>query len=103
MDKVGKTQAALKEGAQLQASVQSAQIQKKTEERTHTVNEAQTTGEDASPEGSGTEQVRERQGRGGGYSKGRNGVPGEGSAEDEEDRPDIIRDPDLGRNLDVSG
>jgi hypothetical protein len=94
LDKVGKNQSLQKEGAQLQAAVQSAQLQKKTEEKAHTVNETRDTGE-------GTEQIKDRPGRGrsgGGYYRGRE------HTEDEEDpSTDFIRDPDLGRNLDVSG
>jgi hypothetical protein len=95
LDRVGRDQSALKEGAQLQASVQSAQIQKKTDEKAHTVNETRDTGE------GGTEQIKERQGRSpaGGGGRGRGGSRGE----EEDVPPDIIRDPDLGRNLDVSG
>jgi hypothetical protein len=95
IDKVGKEQANLKDGVHIQDSLQGAQIQKKTEERVRTVNESQDTGE-------GAERVKDRNARkGGGEASGQDGR--EGGAEDEARDPSVIRDPDLGMNIDVSG
>jgi hypothetical protein len=98
IDKVGKDQANLKEGAALQHSLQSVQIQKKTEERAQTVNETQDTGQ-------GVERIKDRNNR---------KRPDQESVEQEEDSeasdkaeeaadPSVIRDPALGKNIDFSG
>ncbi|MFP3088719.1 hypothetical protein LQZ21_00150 [Treponema sp. TIM-1] len=97
VDKVGKSQAAQKEGLQIQQALQGDQIQRKTDERIQSVNESQDTGE-------GAETIRDRASRknGGEEKQGR-----EGKDEDSEDErpgePLVFRDPDLGRNIDVSG
>jgi hypothetical protein len=97
IDKVGKEQANLKEGAHIQASLQGVQIQKKTEERTHTVNESQAAGE-------GAERIKDRNARkGGGETSGQDGRYGGEASEDKGRDPTIFRDPDLGTNIDVSG
>jgi hypothetical protein len=96
VDKVGKEQSNQKEGLQIQQSLQGAQEQRKTEERIRSVNESQDTGE-------GTERIKDRSGR---QSQGQ-----EGSGKGRQDKPDpveepelaIIRDPSLGKNIDLSG
>jgi hypothetical protein len=95
IDKVGKEQMNQKEGVHLQSVLQNAQLQKKTEERFHSVTELQDTGD-------GAERIKDRNGRrqGGEHAPGRNG--GEDAAEDAEDPP-VIRDPALGKNIDISG
>ncbi|GHV87998.1 hypothetical protein AGMMS50267_03580 [Spirochaetia bacterium] len=102
LDKVGKDLSVHKEGVQIQASVQGAQIQKKNDIRAHSVNEAQDAGE-------GPERLKDRNGR---RQQGRNASANGGNAnggnaaddtEDPADVPSFISDPDLGRNLDVSG
>ena len=97
LDKVGKNEAAQKDGAQLQAAVQGARIQKKTDEKAHTVNETQNTGQ------GGVERIKDRKGgassSGGGTDRKGSGCgqpPGDASRE-------YIQDPDLGNNIDVSG
>ncbi|MDR2246003.1 MAG: hypothetical protein LBE17_04910 [Treponema sp.] len=98
IDKVGKEQSVHREGAQLQASLQTARVERLEVERDHLVNEAQDAGQ------GGAERVKDRQSRRQGgkeYLAGnkRDAAAGE---EDEED-PYVIRDPCLGRHLDVSG
>jgi hypothetical protein len=98
MDKVGKAQAAQREGAQLQASLQGVENQRKIEEMVQSVNEAQNTGE-------GAEGINDDTGGGFGGGPGRKGKGGPGDEEEalKEKRAQIIRDPALGRNIDFSG
>ncbi|MDR1059100.1 MAG: hypothetical protein LBL43_06090 [Treponema sp.] len=101
MDKVGKAQAAQREGAQLQASLQGLENQRKAEERVQSVNEAQNTGD-------GAEGINDNTDRGGSGEKPGRKRKGQGEAGKEEDDPkekhaEIIRDPALGRNIDFSG
>jgi hypothetical protein len=98
LETVGKTQTNQREGVQLQAAMQGAHIQKQTEERTHAVNELQ------NAEQGDTERIKDQNAR----KKHQRALYAQGENEDSgpEDEPDdsvIIRDPDLGRNLDVSG
>ena len=95
LDKVGKNQAALREGQQIQEAIQQAQSQKKLEENVQSVNEAQEMGEEAG-------KIKDENGRGArqGGGKGRNGEEEELPAEE---KPELIRDPALGRNIDISG
>jgi hypothetical protein len=99
MDKVGKTVALQKEGVALQQSIQSIQIQKRTEANIQSVNEAQDTGE-------GTERIndqntRKKQQEEAGAEEEKASVDN-GEPEDEGEIP-VIRDPALGRNIDFSG
>jgi hypothetical protein len=95
LDKVGKEQAAQKEGAAIQQALQGAQAQKKAEEQIQSVNEAQNMGE-------GSEQVKDRNARK--RQSNSSGKRGHAETTDEEE-PDaeIIRDPTLGTHIDVSG
>jgi hypothetical protein len=97
LDKVGKNQAAQKEGLQIQQALQGAQIQRKTDERIQSVNESQDTGE-------GAETIRDRASskNAGEEKQGREEKEKKGEEETREE-PLIFRDPDLGRNIDVSG
>jgi hypothetical protein len=97
IDKVGKDQMNQKEGVHLQAALQSVQIQKKTDERDHSVNETRDAGE-------GAEQIKDQNPRrqGGEYPSGRQaGEKDPGESEDRESP--FIRDPALGKNIDISG
>jgi hypothetical protein len=94
-DKIGKQVSAQKEGAAIQAALQQVHSQQATEEKIRSVNEAQDQGE-------GSEGVRDRNGRKAQYE-------GEGSRKDSEDgketgkqKDGVIRDPELGRNIDLS-
>jgi hypothetical protein len=99
IDKVGKNQAAQREGLQIQQALQGHQIQQRAEERIQSVNEAQDTGE------GGAERVNDRNARGGEERE-----EGREAAEDKEAGPEerertayVIRDPGLGQNVDFSG
>jgi len=94
VDKVGKQETAQREGLAIQQALQQAQSQRQTEEKIRSVNEAPDQGE-------GAEVVRDLAG-------GRNDYEGEGGKrEGEEEQAEkkddgIIRDPALGKNIDVS-
>ncbi len=97
VDKVGKTQSELKEGVEIQQALQGVQSQRKLDERIRSVNEAQDSGD-------GAERIRDRRGR----RRDRRGVKdneksegkdGDGGAEESE----VVRDPALGHNIDLSG
>jgi hypothetical protein len=99
LDKVGKSQGSQKDGLAVQQAMQGVQLQRKTEEQIQSVNETQDTGE-------GAEKVNDRgprknkEGEENG-EKGKKKSPGE--EEEGEEKPPVIRDPALGRNIDISG
>ena len=96
LDKVGKSQAAQREGMQIQAEIHAVQSQLKTEEQVHSVNEVQNTGD-------GVEKVNDRGAR---HERGKKGDKAEESSEDDSGDDEVsrfIQDPDLGRNIDFSG
>ena len=95
IDKVGKNQAVLREGQQIQDALQQAQTQRKLEENVQAVNEAQEMGEEA-------ETIKDQNGRG--AHAGQGGARGKQEEEAAEgEKPELIRDPALGRNIDISG
>jgi hypothetical protein len=97
VDKVAKTQSALREGAAIQQSIQGVHLQEKTEERIQEVNEAQNMGE-------GTQKVKDRGAREQDSDRKKK-QSGETEEEDEEEKkakPSIFRDPTLGHNIDIS-
>ena len=98
MDKVGKSQAAMREGAQIHESLQQVQTQKKLEENVQSVNESQNMGEEA-------ENIKDENRKGAHANNGEaKRKPAEKEDESvESERPDMIRDPALGRNIDISG
>ena len=98
IDKVGKTQASLREGQQIQESLNQLHAQKKLEENIRSVNEAQNMGEEAG-------KVKDEGSRQGAHAKqGGTREQSEEEAEDaESEKPGLIRDPALGRNIDISG
>jgi len=94
LDKVGKAQSAQREGLAVQQAIHGVQLQRKTEEQIQEVNEAQDTGE-------GAEKINDhgqRNDSGGKKEKGKGG----NENEENEERDKIIRDPALGRNIDIS-
>jgi hypothetical protein len=97
LDKVGKAHAAQREGLAVQQAMQGVQLQRKTEEHIQSVNEAQGAGD-------GAEKINDRnQGSGGGARDGKEKRSAAGEdAEDTEAQPPVIRDPSLGRNIDIS-
>ncbi|MDR0721526.1 MAG: hypothetical protein LBF75_01855 [Treponema sp.] len=98
LDKVGKIQASQKEGLAIQQALQGIQIQKKVEAQIQSVNETPNTGE-------GTEGVQDRKPR----QHAEEDRPGqeEAGGNTEKDRitdpVSIIRDPTLGKNIDING
>jgi hypothetical protein len=98
VDKVGKNQTVQREGQQIQAAIQQVQTQKKIEENVQSVNEAQEMGEEA-------EKIKDENGRGSHTNQGgAKGKPeGEDEASTEDKKTEMIRDPALGRNIDISG
>jgi len=91
VDKVGKAQAAQREGQALHQAILGVQLQKKTEEHIQQVNEAQNTGDGAEKVGD------QKQGQGGG-KQGKN----KREAQEEENPVSVLRDPTLGNTIDIS-
>jgi len=99
MEKVGKREAFQREGMQIQASLQSLESQRRTEEQVQSVNETQNIGE-------GVEAVNNRERRRGSGEKDQEKEKEKETAWEEAQGVKIsriIRDPSLGRNVDVSG
>ncbi len=97
VDKVGKTQAELKEGVEIQQALQGVQSQRKLDERIRSVNEAQDSGD-------GAERIRDRQGRRRGRRGAKDNDKSEGKdGDDGAEGSEIVRDPALGHNIDLSG
>jgi hypothetical protein len=96
VEKVGKNQAAQREGLQIQEALHQLQSQKKAEEQVQSVNEAQDAGDGAEriKDGNSRRHPEQREGR---------EKPAEEGEDPEEDRVNLIRDPSLGRNIDISG
>ena len=94
VDKVGKAQAAQKEGQALHQAMQGVQIQKKTEEQIQQVNEAQNTGE-------GAEKVNDNSKR---HNDGNPRKQREETRKEEDEKKNIsvLSDPSLGKNIDIS-
>jgi hypothetical protein len=97
VEKVGKNQAAQREGLQIQEALHQLQSQKKAEEQVQSVNETQDAGD-------GAERIKEdgsrRQSPGQGEGRRK---PADEEEPEEESRENLIRDPMLGRNIDISG
>ncbi|MDR1302027.1 MAG: hypothetical protein LBK43_06110 [Treponema sp.] len=97
LDKVGKIQASQREGFAIQQALQGVQIQKKVEAQIQSVNETQNTGE-------GTAGVQDRNAR---NQSEEDGARKEEAGENTENAVDtvvsIIRDPALGKNIDING
>ena len=98
IDKVGKNQAVLREGQHIQDTLQQVQTQRKLEENVQSVNESQKMGDEA-------ETIKDGKGHGAQARQGgaREKPEEEDAAEGEAEKPDLIRDPALGRNIDISG
>ena len=97
MDKVGKNQAVLREGQQLHDSLQQIQTQRKLEENVQSVNQAQDMGEEAG-------KIKDEKGGGAYANNGRREEEAEKEEEEESGKnEELIRDPALGRNIDISG
>jgi hypothetical protein len=92
LDSVGKTQAAQKEGLVIQQTLQNNKIQEKNEENIQSVNASQNTGD-------GAEAVNDRGSR---KYTGGDGERRHGKKQKEDDVPRLW-DPQLGKNVDISG
>jgi hypothetical protein len=96
MDKVGKNQAFIRDGQQIQDALQHLQSQRKLEENVRSVNEAQEMGEEAG-------KIKD-EGKGREYQGGANErQPDDEEAPAEGEKRDLIKDPSLGRIIDISG
>jgi hypothetical protein len=100
VDKVGKSQAFQREGLQIQQAMQQIESQRKAEEKVQSVNEAQDMG-------AGAEQIKDQEEHGQNESR-RDGKHKDGEDEDPGGEngtvnPNLIKDPSLGRNIDISG
>ncbi len=91
MTDVGKDQAVASQATQLAQTVQAGDLVRRTEQQSHSVNEAK--------ESSEIEHIGERSGGSGGKAGRRKGRP---KAENEAER-DAFSDPELGKNIDISG
>jgi hypothetical protein len=96
IDKVGRNQSLQKEGLQIQAALQQVQSQKKAEENVRAVNEAQNMADDAS-------KIKDEESRQHNFYHGNENGEESSSEEEEKPRDALIRDPALGRNIDISG
>ena len=98
LDKVAKSQVIQKEGHQIQEALQQAQNQRKLEQNIQSVNQSWQMGEE-------TATIKDEQRRGTHTNQGK--AMGKEEEEDEpnpdEEKRYFIRDPALGRNLDISG
>lgn len=94
LNQVGREQAAEKEGAALQASMQGAAAQRRQVDSKEAIRAPSEPKDGAGP-------VAERQGAGQGGSEKRRGEEGEGGEAKPED--EIVRDPELGNKIDLSG
>ena len=100
LEKVGKLQASQKEGLAIQQSIQSLQMQKRTDEHIRSVNEAQDTGQ-------GAEEINDQNAR---KRRNEEASDDEGKKGDDEHENNaargktvVFRDPALGKNIDFSG
>ena len=94
---VGKAQAAIRDGQQMQATLQQAQAQQKLEENVRSVNEAQEMGKDS---------ATIKGGKGSGSQASQGGAKEKQPQEEDPpggEKPGRLRNPDVGRNIDISG
>jgi hypothetical protein len=94
LDKVAKTQSAQRESQVIQQAMQGVQLQRKTEEHIQQVNEAQNMGD-------GVEKVGDEKNNNKGESRKKNREQAKRENEDE-NKPSVLRDPSLGKNIDIS-
>ena len=98
LDKVAKSQVIQREGHQIQEALQQVQSQRKLEQNIQSVNQSQQMGEEA-------ETIKDEQRRGVNTYQGKAMVKQEEEDDPgpDEEEQDFIRDPALGRNLDITG
>ena len=92
LDKVGRTHSTQKEGQAIHQAIESIQIQRKTEELLQQVNEAQNTGE-------GAEKINDHSQR---QNSAKNKEKKQEEQSEEETQSSVLRDPSLGRKIDIS-
>jgi len=95
VDKVAKTQLSQREGHAMHQAIQGVQIQKKIEANIHQVNEAQNTGE-------GAEKVKDRASDTQNKEEKKRQRDESHKDEENENKPSVLRDMNLGRNIDIS-
>ena len=95
IDKVGKMQASIRDGQQIQESLHQAQAQRKLEANVQSVNETQNMGEESG-------KIKDENRKGANHDKAK-GKPDEENKEALKEKKDLFQDPALGRNLDISG
>jgi hypothetical protein len=99
LDQVGRARSAEKDGAILQQSIQAGIQQKKQLEKAEAVKELDHPGQDE-----GSEKVRERDEEGAEAQSGGSDRKGQRPEKDDASPgPDVVRDPDLGNTIDISG
>jgi hypothetical protein len=96
LSQVGKDQAAEKEGAALQASIQNAAELKRREEAKEAIRRAEDKDLNATP-------VDERKQKRGGPATEESAEAGEKEKKEEAPESDVVRDPDLGSHIDLTG
>jgi hypothetical protein len=97
LDKVGKAQMEQKEGLALHQSLQNIQTQKKTEARIQSVEETKHTDK-------GAESINDRNARKRSHEQGAGADKKDHDRRDDETKPlVVVRDPSLGKNIDMSG
>ena len=95
IEKVGKSQSAIRDGLDVQQAMQGVQIERKTGEQIQSVNEAQNMGE-------GVEKVKDK--NSGGKEKEKRDAKNQEKNEAPQEKPErpAICDPRLGANIDIS-
>ncbi len=95
MNQVGKDQAVEKDAAAIQQSLQGSKLAKETEEKDHIINQTKEL-ED------GPESIKEDKKRKKEKESNKKDKTGKGEDTEDKDVEDILSDPDLGANIDIS-
>ncbi|MCL2276934.1 MAG: hypothetical protein FWC21_03460 [Treponema sp.] len=95
VDKVGRAQAAEREGQALHQSMQGVAIQRKTDEHVRQVNEAQNTGE-------GPDKINDNSKKQSHDEKNEKRKQADKDYEEDEDNRPVIKDLNLGNKIDIS-
>jgi len=95
VDKVGRSQAAAREGQALHQSIMGVEIQRKTEENIRQVNETQNTGD-------GVDKINDNTQKQGSGTKNEKRKPDDQTDEIEEVERPFLYDPSLGNKIDIS-
>ena len=96
VDKIGKTNSALREGLAVQQEMHGIHIQRKKEEEIQSVNEAQNTGDD------GAEKIKDKEAKGQESRQDKKDKKDQNILQDDEKTALFISDLNLGRNIDIS-